>query len=50
LDRLVMLLQGEENIREVMAFPKTSDARDLMMGAPSTLPSKSLDEANIKLK
>ncbi|HNU96055.1 MAG TPA: aspartate--tRNA ligase, partial [Candidatus Magasanikbacteria bacterium] len=35
LDRLVMLLQGEENIREVMAFPKTSDARDLMMGAPS---------------
>ena len=50
LDRLVMLLQGEENIREVMAFPKTSDARDLMMDAPSTLPSKSLDEANIKLK
>ncbi len=50
LDRLVMLLQGEENIREVMAFPKTSDARDLMMGAPSTLPSKSLDEVNIKLK
>jgi len=50
LDRLVMLLQGEENIREVMAFPKTSDARDLMMGAPSTLPSKSLEEANIKLK
>jgi len=50
LDRLVMLLQGEENIREVMAFPKTSDARDLMMGAPSVVSPKALDDANIKLK
>ncbi|HRY36531.1 MAG TPA: aspartate--tRNA ligase [Candidatus Magasanikbacteria bacterium] len=50
LDRLVMLLQGEENIREVMAFPKTSDARDLMMGAPSSVSPKALDDAHIKLK
>jgi aspartyl-tRNA synthetase len=50
LDRLVMLLQGEENIREVMAFPKTSDARDLMVGAPSVVSPKALDDANIKLK
>jgi aspartyl-tRNA synthetase len=50
LDRLVMLLQGEENIREVMAFPKTSDARDLMMGAPSSIAQKALEDVNIKIK
>jgi aspartyl-tRNA synthetase len=50
LDRLLAILQGEENIREVMAFPKTGDARDLMMGAPSPMPESALKEANIKLK
>ncbi|PIT88317.1 MAG: aspartate--tRNA ligase [Candidatus Magasanikbacteria bacterium CG10_big_fil_rev_8_21_14_0_10_36_32] len=50
LDRLIMLLSGEENIREVMAFPKTGDARDLMMGAPSPMPESALKEAHIKLK
>ncbi len=49
LDRLVMILAGEPNIREVMAFPKTGDARDPMMGAPSELPAKSLQEVHLKM-
>ncbi|MFA5128898.1 MAG: aspartate--tRNA ligase [Patescibacteria group bacterium] len=49
LDRLAMIFAGEPNIREVMAFPKTSDARDLMMGAPSDLPEQQLKEAHIKI-
>jgi aspartyl-tRNA synthetase len=49
LDRLAMIFAGEPNIREVMAFPKTSDARDLMMGAPSDLPGSQLKEAHIKV-
>lgn len=50
VDRVLALFQGEPNIREVMAFPKDGNARDLMMGAPSPLPEKALKEANIKLK
>jgi len=49
LDRLAMIFAGEPNIREVIAFPKTSDARDLMMGAPSELPEEQLKEAHIKV-
>lgn len=50
IDRIVMILANEPNIREVIPIPKTGDARDLMMGAPSELPEKSLSEVHIKLK
>ena len=49
LDRIIAILQGEENIREVMAFPKTGDARDLMMDAPSPLPEQALKDVHIRL-
>ena len=39
----------EPNIREVIPFPKTADAKDLLMGAPSELPEKQLAEAHIKI-
>ncbi len=48
LDRLIMLLAGEPNIREVMAFPKTGDARDPLTGAPGSISDKALAEAHIK--
>jgi aspartyl-tRNA synthetase len=49
IDRICMLMAGEPNIREVIAFPKTGDARDLMMNAPSEMPTKSLKDVHIKL-
>ena len=49
IDRLVMLLAGEKNIREVMAFPKTQSAVDLMTQAPSSVAEKQLRELHIKL-
>lgn len=50
IDRLVMVLAGEENIREVIAFPKTGDGRDLMMGAPSELSIQQLHELHLEIR
>lgn len=49
IDRLTMLLAGEPNIREVIAFPKSQQAADLMAGAPSEAESHQLKELHIKL-
>ena len=49
VDRMVMLIAGEENIREVIAFPKNKKARDLMMSAPSVVSQKQLEDVHIKL-
>ncbi len=50
IDRTMMVLTGEENIREVMAFPKNQSAMDLTFNAPSPVTEEQLDELHISLK
>jgi len=49
LDRVIAILANEPNIREVIAFPKTGDARDLLMGAPSETSLKALKDVHISV-
>ena len=49
IDRIVMMLGGTDNIRDVIAFPKTQSMSDLMLGAPSEVDQSQLDELNIKV-
>ena len=49
IDRIVMLLAGQKNIREVTLFPLNQNAQDLLMGAPSEIDEKQLKELNLKI-
>lgn len=50
IDRIFMVLTGEDNIREVVAFPKNGSGVDLMMSSPSAVEDQQLDELSIKIK
>lgn len=50
IDRMVMLLAGEDNIREVIPFPMSGSAQDLMCGAPGEVTEQQLREVHIKVR
>ena len=50
IDRIVMLLANEKNIREITMFPMNQNAQDLMMNAPSDIDERQLKELNLSLK
>ena len=50
IDRILMILKDETNLREVQVFPASTSGQDLMMGSPSTLEPKQLEELGIKIK
>lgn len=49
IDRMIMLMEHEDNIRDVIAFPKNKKARDVMMNAPSKVFDKQLEEVHIRI-
>jgi aspartyl-tRNA synthetase len=49
LDRMAMLLAGEESLRDVIAFPKTQRGQDLLMGAPYAVDADQLDELGLEV-
>ncbi|MBU1037222.1 aspartate--tRNA ligase, partial [Patescibacteria group bacterium] len=50
IDRLLATILGEKNIKEVIAFPLTTDARDPLMGAPAEVSPQQLEELGIQIK
>mgnify|MGYP000829671267 CR=1 FL=1 len=50
IDRMIMLLRNEDNIREIIAFPMDGKAQDLMCGAPNEITEQQLREVHIKLR
>ena len=50
LDRLVAVMNGDNSIRDYIAFPKNNSGRDVMIDSPSPIDNDQLDELNIKLK